>query len=91
MAEKKSRAEKIVSDNKKKSSASNSTPKSKSKTAGKKAETPKNAKTEQYENPIPTTFVTALVSIALFILFLMIVMQLFVGQKLKITAAKQFL
>ena len=70
MAQKKSRAEKIVSDTKKKASASDSTPKSKSKSSVKKTETAKKSGNAQYENPIPSTFVIAFVSIALFILFL---------------------
>ena len=76
MAEKKSssRAEKAVTDVKKKGTASGSSSKSVSK---KKAESAKKAaaknppkvKTE-YENPIPNSFVIALISILLFILFL---------------------
>lgn len=70
MAEKKSRAEKIVSDSKKKASASESTNKTKS--SGKKTDSTKKNTGTQYENPIPSTFVTAFVSIALFVLFLVI-------------------
>ena len=75
MAEKKasSRAEKAVTDVKKKGSASGSSSKSVSKkkaASAKKAaaKNPPKVKTE-YENPIPNSFVAALVSILLFILF----------------------
>ena len=72
MAQKKSRAEQVVSGTKKKASASDSTPKSKTKSASKTKEAPKKPENKQYENPIPSTFVTAFVSIALFVLFLVI-------------------
>ena len=67
-----SRAEKKVTDAKKKTSAADST--SKSKSSAKKAEpAKKNTKpTKEYENPIPSSFVVAFISIALFILFLVI-------------------
>ena len=78
MAKKKtaSQAEKMVTDAKKKTSANNSTSKSKpKKPPTKKAPTsakgtPK-VKTE-YENPIPVNVVVALISILLFILFVLI-------------------
>ena len=71
-----SKAEKMVSDTKKKTSAANSTSKSSSKkSAAKKAPAPAKrapkVKTE-YENPIPTSVLAAIISILLFILFLVI-------------------
>ena len=72
MADKKSRAEKIVSDNKKKSASSKSKNTSKVKDSQKKTESVKKQPVSQYENPIPATFVTAFISLAMFILFLMI-------------------
>ena len=75
MAQKKSasRAEKQVTDTKKKTSAKNSTSKSKSAKAAKKApapskKTPK-VKTE-YENAIPNSTLIAIISFFLFVLFL---------------------
>ena len=67
-----SRAEKKVTDAKKKTSAADST--SKSKSSAKKAEPAKKNTnpTKEYENPIPSSFVVAFISIALFILFLVI-------------------
>lgn len=72
-----SRAEQVVTDTKKKSSANNSASNttSKKKNSSKKAavsakKTPK-VKTE-YENPIPTNFVVAFISVCLFILFTVI-------------------
>ena len=66
-----SRAESRVTDARKKSTASGSG--SKSKTNSKKKETTKQAvKPQEQDNPIPSTFVTALVSLGLFILFLVI-------------------
>ena len=77
MAEKKtaSKAEKMVSEAKKKTSTTGTSSKSTTKKTGKKtaapaAKTPK-VKTE-YENPIPVSFVVALLSIFLFILFVII-------------------
>ena len=77
MAEKKSasKAEKKVTDAKKKTSATNSTSKSSSKKTAKKVpapakKTPK-VKTE-YDSPIPTSTVVAIISILLFILFVVI-------------------
>jgi len=72
MAEKKSRAEKIVSDSKKKAASPKSMDNSKTKSTQKNTKQPFKAANDKYENPIPTTFVTAFVSIALFVLFLMI-------------------
>lgn len=75
MAEKKtaSKAEKMVSDAKKKTpAAASSTKSAPAKSAKKKtsAKTPK-VKTE-YENPIPASWVVAFLSMALFILFVVI-------------------
>ena len=70
-----SRAEKRVTDEKKKSSSTNSTSKSTSKKSAKKTpapakKTPK-VKTE-YENPVPNSTIVAIISILLFILFVVI-------------------
>lgn len=76
MAEKKtaSKAEKAVTDVKKKTPASGTSSKSTSKkstTTKKSSASPKKVKTE-YENPIPASFIVAFFSIALFILFVVI-------------------
>lgn len=78
MAKKKaaSQAEKLVSDAKKKTSTTNTN----SKSASRKASTKKPAKAPkkspnintEYENPIPSTAITAFISILLFVLFLII-------------------
>ena len=64
-----SRAESKVSAAKKKSSAGGSAPKSKSKASQPRQDTSKDKK-QEYENPIPASFVTAVMSLALFVLFL---------------------
>ena len=74
MAKKKneSQAERIVSDAKKKTSAANSTSKAKTKKPAAKKSPAKAAarvKTE-YENPIPSGVLTAIISFLLFVLFL---------------------
>lgn len=67
-----SKAEKVVSETKKKSSAKSS---SKSKiTSSPKAKTPPKIKTE-YENPIPSDVVVALISFFLFLLFFIIAVK----------------
>ncbi len=69
-----SRAEKLVTDTKKKTSAGGSTSKSKKSTGKKAPAAPKKSpkiKTE-YETALPSSFVIAFVSIALFILFVII-------------------
>lgn len=71
MAEKKqtSKAEKVVNETKKKVSSSGTSSKPKKKPAPAKKKP--NVKTE-YENPIPSTLITAFLSIALFVLFVII-------------------
>lgn len=71
-----SRAEKLVSESKKKTSAASSASKSNSKkSSAKKAPTPTkktpNVKTE-YEKPIPNTVLTAVISLFLFVLLLVV-------------------
>ena len=75
MAKKKetSKAERIVSETKKKTSSANSSSKSK-KNAPKNANKTPKVKTE-YENPIPSGVVTALMSFFLFLLFLIIAIK----------------
>jgi len=75
MAEKKtSRAEKIVSDAKKKTTATAASGKSKGKTSSKNTDKTKKAepRSSGSENAIPNTFITAFFSLAFFILFLVI-------------------
>ncbi len=75
MAEKKtsSKAEKKVTQTKKKASdAGTSAKRSSQKSAKKSSATPQKAAKTEYENPIPASFVVAVLSIALFILFVVI-------------------
>ena len=68
-----SKAEKVVSEAKKKTSTANSSSKSKQ-ISTQKAKTPPKVKTE-YENPIPSGVVAALISFFLFLLFLIIAIK----------------
>ena len=67
-----SRAESKVTDAKKKSAATGSASKSKSKSTSRKTPEKKQPEKQTYDNPIPSTFVVAFVSICLFVLFLVI-------------------
>ena len=67
-----SQAEKIVSESKRKASSAKAPAKTAKKTAPKKAPAKKPAVKTEYENPIPSGVVAALLSFFLFVLFLLI-------------------